>query len=494
MKVLDMLRRFGRLRWKLAFSYMAASVIGVFAVELLLISCLGFVIFSPSFLIRYLVRDVNRKLPEAAAIMEGRTSALTQYLAGEFNVGKGGGVMIAVMMQDKNRSEAAILFPDGKVAGGIPGGKWEAGKDGFRHLDSIEKDRVRQALRGRELSAKTVLKRDRNVFCAAPIRGRNGIAGVLILKGRETFSPAKFAEGMMNVVGFTLLLIAAFAGLFGIFFGFIVSRGLMTRLSAAGAAAESWSKGDFTAVIKDRANDELGGLSRRLNEMADSLGKLMEVRRQLAASEERNRITSELHDTVKQQAFAAAMLAAAIRARHGLDGTSVGDELSEVESILKKTQSDLTNIIAELAPPDESWKSPEESFVDLAMKWEARLGIPVRLRIDNEVAPDPVAGRILYLAASEAITNAARHSGAKEIAITLSSEQGGFIKLTVSDNGRGCRTEFEEIPGHGLRIMRERVESLPGGEMEVRTAPGRGFEITVRVFSGGKKGDNHTDG
>jgi len=494
MKFLDYLRRFGRLRWKLAFSYMAASVIGVFTVELILISLLGFVIFSPTYLTGYLVRDVNAKLPEAAKIMEGKSSALTQFLSSEFNIGKKGSFTIAIMMQD-NKSEAAILLPDGRVAAGVPAKAWKPGSDGLSNLAGWELKAVRAALGGRGLTKDAVLKRNGKVFCAAPIRSRTGrIEGVLVLTGKSVFNPSKFVESMAYFVGATLLLIAALAGLVGIFFGFAVSRGLMRRLNATGNAAEAWSKGDFSAAAPDTSNDELGRLGRRLNTMADSLRKMIEVRQQLAASEERNRITRELHDTVKQQLFAASMLTATARARSAADGAPAEDTLSEVESILTKTQTDLTNVILKLTPPEDDWKNPTESFGELAAKWEARLGVPIRLRIDKSVELPALIGRVLHSALSEALTNAARHSGASEISVSLERENDAFLKLVVKDNGRGCPPESCEKPGHGLRIMRERIESLPGGKLDFYSSPGKGFEITARVFLPPEKSDNQNDG
>ena len=63
-----------------------------------------------------------------------------------------------------------------------------------------------------------------------------------------------------------------------------------------------------------RPGDELGQLAQRLNQMARQLEHLLDTRRELAVVEERNRLARDLHDSVKQQAFAAAAQLSAAKA------------------------------------------------------------------------------------------------------------------------------------------------------------------------------------
>jgi signal transduction histidine kinase len=62
----------------------------------------------------------------------------------------------------------------------------------------------------------------------------------------------------------------------------------------------------------------------------------------------------------------------------------------------------------------------------------------------------------------------------------MSCEQDGWIELEIEDDGVG----FDgggEFPGHlGLRSMRERAERV-GGELELRSAPGKGTRILARI-------------
>ena len=77
----------------------------------------------------------------------------------------------------------------------------------------------------------------------------------------------------------------------------------------------------------------------------------------------------------------------------------------------------------------------------------------------------------------EALTNARRHSGAREISVRLRVD-GEDLVAEVSDDGRGFVPMTP--PGVGLRSMRERA-ALSGSELEIRSGPERGTSVRLRV-------------
>jgi two-component system, NarL family, sensor kinase len=85
----------------------------------------------------------------------------------------------------------------------------------------------------------------------------------------------------------------------------------------------------------------------------------------------------------------------------------------------------------------------------------------------------------LYRIAQEALTNVARHAGARRVTIRLVATP-GQVRLVVQDDGRGF--DVSRIPGdrHGLVGMRERVELLGGG-LEVTSGPGKGTLVEAAV-------------
>jgi signal transduction histidine kinase len=95
----------------------------------------------------------------------------------------------------------------------------------------------------------------------------------------------------------------------------------------------------------------------------------------------------------------------------------------------------------------------------------------------------PATETALYRIAQEALTNVARHAGASQVEVELARDP-GWIKLSVRDDGRGFDTEKAEPlaggGGFGLGSIRERTLML-GGELAVRTRPGSGTAIEVRM-------------
>ena len=81
--------------------------------------------------------------------------------------------------------------------------------------------------------------------------------------------------------------------------------------------------------------------------------------------------------------------------------------------------------------------------------------------------------------AQEAISNALRYAKSTAISVNLQSNPQNLI-LKVKDNGRGITTEAETREGFGFANMRARVKKLKG-TLDIRTAPGRGTSIIVRV-------------
>ena len=64
------------------------------------------------------------------------------------------------------------------------------------------------------------------------------------------------------------------------------------------------------------------------------------------------------------------------------------------------------------------------------------------------------------------------------------AEEKGFHTITISDNGKGFDTEKLERPDcehSGIKTVRERIESLCGGTMEIESRPNEGVTITIRI-------------
>lgn len=94
----------------------------------------------------------------------------------------------------------------------------------------------------------------------------------------------------------------------------------------------------------------------------------------------------------------------------------------------------------------------------------------------------------LYRVAKEAISNAVRHSGGAEVAVTLAYAPGEVV-LTVKDDGCGL-TAAEGRPrlpgtGAGMRNMHDRM-AAENGRLEVLGEPGAGTLVRAQLPTGGE--------
>jgi signal transduction histidine kinase len=87
---------------------------------------------------------------------------------------------------------------------------------------------------------------------------------------------------------------------------------------------------------------------------------------------------------------------------------------------------------------------------------------------------------VIYRVAQEALTNVARHAGARQVRVDL---QAGFdeLRLAIEDDGRGAAGE--PTPQLGLLGMRERVTAL-GGTLAITASPARGFRLEAHIPTG----------
>jgi len=122
----------------------------------------------------------------------------------------------------------------------------------------------------------------------------------------------------------------------------------------------------------------------------------------------------------------------------------------------------------------------------LAEGFAARTGIEVHVESTySGRLPDDTETH-LFRIAQEALTNIARHAAAHHVTIKLDGKP-SEICLSVHDDGRGLGATPSNGRGLGMIGMRARARSA-GGDVNVRSRPGEGVLIEVRVPLNHEKG------
>jgi signal transduction histidine kinase len=297
-------------------------------------------------------------------------------------------------------------------------------------------------------------------------------AGQPFLWGFFSLLRSSWPQNWVPVLLFTMLI--------GTVTGLLLSHQLIRRLRAMASTVQVWSRGDLAATADASGADELGRLGADLNHMAEQIRNLLEVRREVAMQQERNRVRRDLHDGVKQELFGISMQLATARASLESGNGSVARHLEEAQRLGQRVQRELTAIIEELGPSGVRTEGLQAALAELAMQFERQSGIRVVMEAPPQITlPEACAG-VLFRVVQEALTNVGRHSAASQVGISLVFTDGD-LRLTVADDGHGLPAELADSAGLGLTTMRERVEAL-GGSFEVKDAsPGTCVEVAVPV-------------
>jgi signal transduction histidine kinase len=191
-----------------------------------------------------------------------------------------------------------------------------------------------------------------------------------------------------------------------------------------------------------------------------------------AVLEERRRIARNLHDGVAQEI---AYIARNLRSLPPRDA----EDQERLERLQRATDRAERESRQALAALSVSADEPLEVVIARAAAAVAeRFGADLELDLVSGVRVSPGRAESLVRIACEAVANAARHSGAHHIGLTLEHAQGG-LRLRVRDAGCGFDPS-EATDGFGLVSMRERARAA-GGRLRVESAPGRGTTVEAAV-------------
>jgi signal transduction histidine kinase len=182
---------------------------------------------------------------------------------------------------------------------------------------------------------------------------------------------------------------------------------------------------------------------------------------------ERLRIAQELHDALGHHLTALSLnLEAALQLTQGAARASV----ATAQDLARRLLGDVREIVAESRARDGvNLAEALQSLVGAVPRPLIHIDVPAGLR-----TPDPERAHTLLRCAQEIVTNAARHSDADNLWITVRCE-GGTLRIEARDDGRGSA---RADGGFGIRGMRERIMQA-GGELQVVSQPGQGFEVTA---------------
>jgi signal transduction histidine kinase len=203
------------------------------------------------------------------------------------------------------------------------------------------------------------------------------------------------------------------------------------------------------------------------------------VRRVVEAQElERARLARELHDETGQA------LTSILLGLKPLEQSAATDEtrtsVAAVRELVVSTLQDVRRLAVELRPSALDDFGLATAIERLAETFREHSGLEVD--VDTQLGDERVPGELettLYRIVQEALTNIAKHAGARRVSILL-VQRGRSLAAVVEDDGSGFDPDAVAADGLGLVGMHERV-ALVGGRLRVEASPGKGTTVAAEV-------------
>lgn len=228
----------------------------------------------------------------------------------------------------------------------------------------------------------------------------------------------------------------------------------------------------FAAV---RAANRAATAERRPVEIPIPMTLKLTTLKEIAATDERNRIARDLHDSVSQTLYSIAMLAEALPRTLERDPATGREQSLQIRTMTIEALGNLRMLLLEMRHP----ATESADLGDLLLELAGEPGAPVVVELGVPGGPDlPSEIKLAaYRVAQEALMNAHRHALPTQIVVRL-EQRGGALVLSIVDDGVGFDIGATTTAHHGLEIMRERAEHA-AADLTIESQPGHGTRVTL---------------
>lgn len=221
----------------------------------------------------------------------------------------------------------------------------------------------------------------------------------------------------------------------------------------------------------------------------DRLRHASEIEKELLLSDERARSARELHDGLGHRLTLVSMSLELAERMHATDADQAWEEIRTAKNTASEALAEMRTWVRALNPVRDAGA---RGLAALELIAESFRGTGVTVEVsgdeasDRELTRDDATALLIYRAVQEGLTNALRHSRARNVRIGLSTDD-QHLRLTIAnDLDRVASAELDEgqpVLGFGLRGLGDRTAER-GGSMRARRAEEQ-FMLEVTVPLGG---------
>jgi signal transduction histidine kinase len=280
-----------------------------------------------------------------------------------------------------------------------------------------------------------------------------------------------------------------------------VAIGLLASLAIAHALAPARSivvalqrmaDGQYRTPLPRVQSMELAMIGRAVTDLGERLAQATEQRAVLTQrlldirDDERRALARELHDEFGQNLTAILAFASTIETVSTQDGddNGVAEDARMISQATLRIMACLRDTLDRLRHPPAEELGLEASLINLVESWRSRNAVLPTVQLDLQGDLANVRGDVattVYRVAQECLTNALRHSAAREISLRIERRSGvdNALLICVEDDGGGDAARVAQSNGFGLTGLRERVAAV-GGSLSIARAK-RGLSVAATI-------------
>ena len=235
--------------------------------------------------------------------------------------------------------------------------------------------------------------------------------------------------------------------------------------------------------------ETLEGVQAFANQVAIAIDNahLYRQAQEVAVIAERNRLASDLHDSVTQALFSATLVTEVLPQIWEQDPEEGKRELAKLRRVTRGALAEMRTMLLELRPNALESTNLSDLLEQLTELLTSQENIVVTASIDQVPDLPPDVQISFYRVAQEALNNVLKHGRANQVTISLRtypaydpSQMGwcGRVALHVSDDGQGFHPDQVSAEQMGLKIMAERAESI-SAQLNLTSQPDEGTQVVL---------------
>ena len=248
-------------------------------------------------------------------------------------------------------------------------------------------------------------------------------------------------------------------------------------------------------TLGEDVQEMLGSIGKHLG-LAIEKTRLDDQAHRLAIMEERNMLGSELHDSLAQSLVGMRLQIKLLgETLFKKDLRTAQNDTRRLRLAVEQAHMSLRELLSNFRLKIDE-RGLVEAINNTVQRFRDETGISIYFHNESrDLHLTPAQEIQVFYIVQETLTNIRKHSNACNVRILLNGGRDRNYSLLIEDDGDGMAMSFDEfsVEHHGLSIMRERAERLPG-ELTIESESGEGTRVYLTFDSADNVDDTRAYG